>query len=187
MQGSRSLTNEELNAMLLIATPRNRLFILTGITFGTRISEALELKFRDVEGKTLRLKSKKHSINQEFPIPEGYKIAVKAAMQAYSDIHINVDRNSHMFLSMVHARERGHVMSPQNANEMIRCLAKKVGFEGKISCHSFRKSFVTRIYEKTSFNIAATQKYSRHRSLSNLQYYISTSDEMDLINDELWG
>ncbi len=187
MQGSRAITNEEINELLKVASPRDRLLILTGITFGTRISESLELTFKDVDGATLRLKSKKGSFNQEFPIPRGYNIAMNAMKKYYQENGIEVTPDTHLFLSVRSETYRGKVMTSQNANSTIRLLAKRIKAEGKVSCHSMRKAFVTRIYEKTEFNIAATQKYSRHKSLNNLQYYISTTDSMELVNDELWG
>jgi integrase len=185
MNGSRALSETEINRMMEIANPRDRLLILTGINFGTRISEALELKFSDVEGKTLRLKSKKKSNNQEYPIPQSYKDAVKAVRKHYRGLGIELSQYSPMFMS-THIRT-GKAISIQNALEIMRLLAKKAGAEGKVSFHSFRKSFVTRIYERTGFNIAETQKYSRHKSLSNLEYYIHTTDSMDLVCDGLWG
>lgn len=185
MQGSRALSEDEIKTMLDIANPRDRLLILTGINFGTRISEALELKFKDLEGKTLRLKSKKKSNNQEFPIPDSYKEALADCRKYYSKIGVDHTASDNVFLS-VHVRT-GNTISVQNAAEIIRGLAKRIGAKGKVSFHSFRKAFVTRIYERTGFNIAETQKYSRHKSMSNLEYYIQTTESMDLVCDGLWG
>jgi integrase len=185
MQGARALSHDELNEILAIASPRDRVLVLTGISFGTRISEALKLTFADVEGEVLHLKSSKNSQNQGFPIPAGYKAAIKALKAYYRDKGIEPKRHTRIFLE-THVLPF-HVMSRQAASDAVRRLAKKIGAEGKVSSHSFRKSFVTRIYEKTGFNIAETQKYSRHKSLSNLEYYISTCDEMTLINDQLWA
>ena len=184
MQGARALSEAELNEILSVASPRDRVLVLTGINFGTRISEALKLTFADVEGEVLHLKSAKGSNNQGFPIPAGYKAAIKALKAFYRDKGFEPKQHTRIFLE-THVLPF-HVMSRQAASDAVRRLAKKIGAEGKVSSHSFRKSFVTRIYEKTGFNIAETQKYSRHKSLGNLQYYISTSDSMDLVGDELW-
>lgn len=184
MQGARSLSQTEINAMLKVASPRDVVLVLTGINYGTRISEALKLTFADVEGEVLHLKSSKNSSNQGFPIPAGYKAAVKVLKAFYRDKGIDVKQHTRMFLEM-HVPPF-HVMSRQAASDAIKRLAKKIGAEGKVSSHSFRKSFVTRIYEKTGFNIAETQKYSRHKSLSNLEFYIRTTDSMDLVSDGLW-
>ena len=184
MQGARALDQDEINAMLRIASPRDALILLTGINFGTRISEALKLTFADVEGEVLHLKSAKGSSNQGFPIPAGYKAAIKALKAFYRDKGFEPKQHTRIFLE-THVLPF-HVMSRQAASDAVRRLAKKIGAEGKVSSHSFRKSFVTRIYEKTGFNIAETQKYSRHKSLGNLQFYIQTTESMDLVNDGLW-
>jgi integrase len=184
MQGARALNEKEINEMLAVASARDRALILTSINFGTRISEALKLTFADVEGEVLHLKSSKNSQNQGFPIPVGYKAAIKALKAFYREKGFEPKQHTRIFLE-THVPPF-HVMSRQAAGDAVRRLAKKIGAEGKVSSHSFRKSFVTRIYEKTGFNIAETQKYSRHKSLSNLEYYIATSDKMDLIDDQLW-
>jgi integrase len=184
MQGARALDQSEINAMLKIANPRDVVLVLTGINYGTRISEALKLTFADVEGEVLHLRSAKGSNNQGFPIPAGYKAAIKRLKAYYRDKGIDVHQHTRIFLE-THTPPF-HVMSRQAAGDAIRRLSKKIGAEGKVSSHSFRKSFVTRIYEKTGFNIAETQKYSRHKSLSNLECYIRTCDEMTLVSDDLW-
>lgn len=60
-----------------------------------------------------------------------------------------------------------------------------------ISCtdpnsHSARKIFVTRIYALTGKDIAETKKYSRHKSLANLDYYIGTTQDLSLVNQLHW-
>ena len=47
------MSHDELNEILAIASPRDRVLVLTGISFGTRISEALKLTFADVEVEVL--------------------------------------------------------------------------------------------------------------------------------------
>jgi len=39
---------------------------------------------------------------------------------------------------------------------------------------------VTRIYHLTGKDIAETKKYSRHKSLANLDYYIGTTQDLPL-------
>lgn len=189
MNGARVLNDEEIYRMMEVATLRDRVLIMTGIHFGTRISEALQLRFGDFRGDTLRIRSKKKSNNQTFPIPEKFKQEVRQLRKYYAKHGIAVDDKTYLFLRMSRNSGNDHgPITPQNANQIINKLAEKIGInDGKVSAHSFRKSFVTRIYEKTGFNIAETQKYSRHKSLASLQYYIRTAETCDLVNDNLWG
>lgn len=186
MQGSRALTDDEIKSMLESTDPRYKTLVMTGIMFGTRISEALELRFSDFESRTLRIKSKKGSNNQEFPIPGTYREALNELKRFYEKHDVVVERDSFVFVG-IHPNSGGKVLTRQAANESLRVLSRKLGLDGKVSFHSFRKSFVTKIYEKTNYNIAETKKYSRHKSLANLEYYIRTTDSMDLVDDDLWG
>lgn len=77
MKGCRVLTDDEVRLVLNELSIRDRVLFLTCLTFGTRISEALELTFADVKGRTLYIRSKKGSETQGFPVPENYRCEVK--------------------------------------------------------------------------------------------------------------
>lgn len=61
MKGCRVLEIEEVKALLDGLSRRDRLLMLTGLHFGTRISETLALTFGDVTGRFLSIKSAKGS------------------------------------------------------------------------------------------------------------------------------
>lgn len=67
MKGCRVLTDDEIKLVLNELGVRDRVLFLTCLTFGTRISEALTLTFKDVAGNTLYIRSKKGSETQGFP------------------------------------------------------------------------------------------------------------------------
>ena len=183
MKGCRVLTDDEIKSILNELQVRDRTLFLTCLTFGTRISEALNLTFGDVLGNTLYLKSKKGSDNQYFPIPVAYKRAIEELKRWYEEKEIMVDSKSPLFIS-----QKGHNVSftRQLASHVIRTVANKIHLDGKVNTHSFRKSFVTKIYELTGFNIAETKAYSRHKSLVNLEYYIKTTENTDLVEKLSW-
>lgn len=91
MKGCRVLTDDEIKSILNELQVRDRTLFLTCLTFGTRISEALNLTFGDVSGNTLYLKSKKGSDNQSFPIPAVYKKSVEELKRWYQEKEIMVD------------------------------------------------------------------------------------------------
>jgi site-specific recombinase XerD len=93
---------------------------------------------------------------------------------------VTVTQNTPLFLN-----HRGKCMSRVTAHKIIRKACKELGIGGKVATHSLRKAFVTKIYELTGHDIIATQKYSRHKNLTNLQYYIATTETTELIN-QLW-
>jgi integrase len=137
---------------------------------------------RDVFGKFLYLKSKKKSSHQSFPIPTQYHDAVKAVKQFYQKKGIEVTKNTLLFLS--NKSHRIKAMSRPHISKRFTTLCKEL--DGIVNMHSLRKTFLTRIYEKTGYNLIETQKYSRHKNLSNLQAYIKTTETTDLVLELAW-
>lgn len=180
MKGCRTLENNEIKVILDKLNIRDKLLILTGLTFGTRISESLELTFSKVSGSYLKIRSKKGSENVTFPIPESYKKLVHQLKEYYEEIGIETTDNTPLFVSRKGINQS---INRQQASRIITGVCEELGIEGKINTHSFRKTFVTSIYNMTNFDIAQTKVYSRHKNLANLDYYINTSKETNLIHN----
>ncbi len=183
MKGCRPLQPQEIKQLLDKLNPRDKLLCLSGLYFGTRISETLQLKFSDVSGDYINIKSQKNSENVTFTIGPEYKKAVRVLQKHYERSGIDVTPDTYLFLSREGTNQP---LSRYQASRIIKKTCKTLGLEGKINSHSLRKTFVTAIYEKSGFNIAETKKYSRHKSLSNLDYYIGTCEELDLIKKLKW-
>jgi len=182
MKGCRTITKEEVNNILSKLNIRNQMIVYTGLYFGLRISETLSLRFKDVEGSYLSVNSKKHSDNVTFPIPPEYKKHIESLRQDYINKGIAVTGDTYLFLSREGENKPIH---KGIASKIILDTCRELGIE-KVGTHSFRKNFVTAIYEKTSKDIALTKKYSRHRSMANLDYYIQTSTDLNLVTQLSW-
>ena len=183
MKGCRVLRREEVAEMRADVNPRDNAFLLTGLTFGLRVSESLALTFGDVSGTFLSVRSKKHSENVTFPIPTAYREAIATLHNYYVEQGIEVTADTFLFLSR---KGTNKPITRQQASQMMRGLSEKTGLDGKVNTHSLRKSFVTDIYAKTGYNIAETKKYSRHKNMANLDYYIGTTEGTDLIHALSW-
>lgn len=183
MKGCRVLNDEEIKQVLNELGTRDRLLFLTCLTFGTRISEALSLTFSDVAGATLYIRSKKGSDSIGFPIPEPYIVAVRELRQWYEEKGIKITEDLPLFLSQ---KGRNRSITRQLASHVIKNMSSRLDLDGRVNTHSFRKAFVTKIYNLTGYNIAETKKYSRHKSLVNLEYYIKTTEKADLVNELNW-
>ena len=182
MKGCRALNENEVKQIIEnMVDAKGRLLALTGLYFGTRISEALALNFSDVSGNMLSLKSAKGSNNQTFQITAAYKRALAEVKEQYRAKGWVVNGDTALFLS-----QSGVRMTQQAASHIVKTAAKKANLEGKINTHSFRKCFVTKIYSLTGYDIARTKQYSRHKSLANLDYYISTAQGTELVNNLNW-
>ncbi len=184
MRGCRVLTDDEIKIILNSLKIREKALFLTSLTFGTRISESLSLNFGDVSGKFLNFRSSKGSENQSFPIPNPYRNVIDILKKNYESKGITVTNTTPLFMSQKGKTKRP--MSRQLAHTLLKKIVRSCGFEGKVNTHSFRKSFVTRIYELTEYNIAEVRLYSRHKSLANLQYYIATTEHPTLVENLNW-
>jgi integrase len=183
MKGCKVLNDSEVKNILDALEIRDRALVLTGLTFGTRISEALELTFGDIKGTHLAIKSAKGSNNQSFEIPAYYRESIESLKAYYENQGIVIDDKTYLFLSR---KGENKPILRQQASRIIKAVCEELGIEGKVNTHSFRKSFVTRIYELTGFNIAETKTYSRHKNLANLDYYISTTGQTNLVHELTW-
>lgn len=183
MKGCRILNDDEIKVLMESMSTRDKALILTGLTFGTRISETLSLSFGDVSGEYLCLRSQKGSENQAFPIPESYRAVIHALKAAYEAKGRVITPTTPLFLSQ---KGINKPITRQQASQIIKKAAGQLGIDGKVNTHSLRKSFVSKIYDLTGFNIAETQTYSRHKNLSNLQYYLQTTQSTQLVKELKW-
>jgi integrase len=184
MRGCRVLNDKEIKLILNNSKIRERTLYLTGLMFGTRVSESLSFTFGDFSGDYLYIKSMKNSDNQSFPIPNSYRNLINDLKNYYKSKGYNVCNKTPLFISQKGKSQKP--MSRQTAHTFLKKIVRKCKLEGKINTHSFRKSFVTKIYEMTNYNIAEVRQYSRHKSLTNLQYYISTTENPVLIENLSW-
>ena len=184
MKGCRVLETHEVQALLAALAVRDRVLLLTGLTFGTRISETLALTFKAVSGRYLHIQSAKGSANVSFEIPARYQAEVAALRGFYAQAGRTVTDTTPLFLSR---KGSNKAITRQQASEVITAACQRLGLDGKVNSHSARKTFVTRIYQMTGKDIAETKKYSRHKSLANLDYYIGTTQDLSLVGQLDWS
>ena len=183
MKGCRVLEAHEISELLASLSIRDRVLALTGLTFGTRISETLALTWGDVRGAYLYLNSAKGSEKITFQIPASYRAALVELEAYYVENGRTLDSETPLFLSRKGVNQS---ITRQQASDVMKAACATLGIDGKVNTHSMRKSFVTKIYELTGKDIAQTKTYSRHKSMANLDYYIQTTAKTDLINQLAW-
>lgn len=180
MKGCRVLTKAELDSIMNASPLKYRvLFQIQSLQCGGRVSEVLALTFGDFTGQWLTLKSLKHSDTQSYPIRPDIRLAVNALRAEYEAQGRVIDDKTPVFLSS--HRGANKPMTRQSVDKTLRAVCAELGIDGKVNSHSFRKQFVTAIYAQTGKDIVLTQKYSRHKNLSNLQYYIETTQDTGLV------
>ena len=186
MSGSRMFTKKEISTMIDKAPPREKVFVLIGVYMGTRRGEALALRFKDIRGKKyLTIKGLKGGDVHLYPIPPILSEAVEMLYLWYHEEHgLPVTDEDYLFLC-VGSRSRGKQITPLGLGMLFREMVNSFGFEG-VSPHGLRKAFITSIYKLTGSDLALTRIYSRHKSLSNLQYYIDVATDTDLVEKLRW-
>lgn len=187
MKGCRPLNVDEVSALLADLPQRDRVLAMTGLYFGTRISETLALTFGAVAGRYIAIKSAKGSDNVTFEIPAIYRTEVEALKREYESTGRIVTNTTPLFLSRksgVNGADKA--INRQQASQVISNAADRLEIDGKVNSHSLRKTFVTKVYELSGKDIAATKKYSRHKNLANLDYYIGTCEDLSLVGQLSW-
>ena len=187
MRGAKVLTQEELTTLLSTSDQRLKVLMLTGLYFGTRVSEALRLKFGDFEGDVVRIKSLKGSNDRLLVIPPEFHTEVEKLKQWYVEKGCPVDDTTPLFLSQKKDKHGNcKPISTEHACYLIHRLRDKLKLDKRITAHSFRKCFTTRIFELTRYNLAQTAVYTGHKSLNSLQAYIETTQETTLTQELGW-
>jgi integrase/recombinase XerD len=183
MKGCRVLSKEEITRLLDAAKDqRERMLVLTGLYFGTRLSESLALKFGDFRNTDyVRIKRNKKSDFSYLLIPQEYRSELEIIELEYKANGIDVTDETPLFIS-----RQWRQLSRQQATKIIKDLKDRAGLRGKVAAHSLRKNFVTAIYELTNYDVVETVKYSGHKNLGNLLYYVATTNQQNLTKNLGW-
>jgi len=181
MKGKRVLTKEEIVRLTDALNQRERVFCLLGATFGTRFKEAMSLRFKDFDGTTVKIKAAKGGETETYAIPPKLKEEISLLKRWYEKEGIAYSENGCMFLN-----RKGSPVSIQHVLQELRRKCRKLGIEGPIGTHSFRKSFVTHMHELNGGDIMKTRRYSRHKNVGNLVYYVETTMDTDQTLNTIW-
>ncbi|MBF0548646.1 MAG: tyrosine-type recombinase/integrase [Candidatus Riflebacteria bacterium] len=160
-----------------------RAMLVLGATYGLRLSETLQLKFTDFAGSELFIKSKKGSERVSLPVTSQVKETIEALRKYYANLKVALRKDSHLFLGKK-SYLTGKSISRIQAYRIMEDELLKVGIDyktEKVSFHSFRKVFANKIFKATNYNLLETSKYTRHKNISNTQYYLEKSKGFELI------
>jgi integrase len=99
----------------------------------------------------------------------------KAALEGYINTH----------MATATPEERLFPICRQSADRILRRAVKRARIEGKVSTHSFRKSFCKKVYEALGRDLVNTQRAMGHRSVQSTISYLSFDQEA--INQAIKG
>jgi integrase len=158
---------------------RDLLMFTLGINAGLRISDILNMKWKDLlakDGKIkdeVRVKEKKTGKTKIFPLNG----AVKRAIETYMENSEKIEYSSYVFLSRKKAKDgKPQPISRVAAWQSINKYCKMAGIEQNVGTHTLRKTFGYHQY-KNGTDIAMLQKMLNHSSPQVTLRYIGIERE----------
>jgi len=175
VKGARPLTSEEIESISQTFSGkyevRNRCMFILGIKTGMRISELLSLDIGDVfeKGKPVdvlnlrkqQVKGKKEA--RSIPLNDAAKDAIKELVEWHGEI----TDSTPLFPSQI----GGDRITRMQGHRILKKAYEDAGLTGKVTTHSLRKSFGTKIYAVTK-DIMVTKELLGHANVNTTQKYI---------------
>jgi len=171
------LTTEEQQALLGRPNPRyptgerNRLIMQIMLNTGVRLSEAINLRWTDVNLTTgkLMVRSGKGNKDRSLWLSEADLAAVRQWRERQA-----VDAGGecvHVFTTL-----DGGPLCARYVQRMVRRYSEQVGIAKSVHPHTLRHSFGTDLYRETK-DIRLTQRALGHASIATTQIYTHIVDE----------
>ncbi len=146
------------------------LFLLYGC--GLRISEALSLKWVDVDGKDTLLIKGKGDKTRPVPILPLVKQKINEYRHAYQKhTRTELNLNQQIFFGV-----RGKPLSPRSVQDLMVRLRDTLNQPPSLTPHALRHSFATHIYN-SSKDLRAIADLLGHKSLETTIHYTAIDDE----------
>lgn len=155
------LTKSEAKRILgKIKNPKHKLILSMIYASGLRVSEAINLKVKDIdlENKTLMIRNSKGKKDRVTIFPEKLTLQLAAI--------VDTSRlNDYLFPS-----NRGDKLTSRSVQAVFQKALKKSGVKKEASCHSLRHSFATHLLEN-GVDIRYIQELLGHSNLKTTQIY----------------
>jgi site-specific recombinase XerD len=148
---------------------RNYTMLRLMLDTGLRLSEAINLRWKDIELNTgkLMVRQGKGAKDRSLWIGE----ADVELLQAWKERQAKEAKCERVFTTL-----EGHKLNPAYVRAMVVRCGKKAGIEKQIGPHTLRHSFATDLY-RDSAKIRLVQKALGHANLATTQIYTHIVDE----------
>lgn len=184
MKGTRALTDSEIEKVLESFNGENRLrnacLFLTGLMTGFRISELLSLQVSSVFqfGKIVervtveRAHMKKKQEGRSVLL---HPVAKAAIVERLKELETQGKLKPETF---IFRSTRGHkALSRVGAWFVLKRAFESQGLTGKLGCHSMRKFYCGKMYDRLKQDLVKTAKAMGHKSVSSTVSYLSFREE----------
>lgn len=179
MKGARSLCDSEIESVKCVLTNlRDYTLFIFLLKTGFRIREALSLTVSDVyqfnrmnSHVTVTRRNMKGSHESRTIVlhPEASSSVLKLITE------YNLSPNDYLFQSR---KGLNNPISTRQAWYILKIAFKAAQLSGKVSCHSTRKSFASKVFEASNRNLVVTQKALGHRNVSSTISYLDCESEI---------
>ncbi len=150
---------------------RERALFILGINSGLRISDILNLKWKDVESQNVRVKEQKTGKQKRFPLNASCIEALESLEKGNPEDYIFKSNSNR-------CGSTGKAWSSAYVWQFMKEYASQVGLD-EIGTHTLRKTAAYHIYKNTG-NLALVQKMLNHSSsATTLQYIGLEQDDID--------
>jgi len=176
MNRTRALSDAEIKLMRNeLDNPRDACMFLLGLVSGFRISELLSLKIDNLleyDGTLKNVLTVSRADMKGKHESRSIPLSSETMAVVYEYLTNLPDNQEYLFQS-----NRGSKLSRIQAWRIIKTAANNLGFKGVVATHSFRKSFATRVYEKSGKDLNLTQKALRHSNINSTIKYLYLDEE----------
>lgn len=152
---------------------RNQAIIMTIFGSGLRISELLNLQKKDLEGDDRRIiiQGKGGRVRSTFLAPAAHELILEYLRERKSD------NNPYIFVS--HSKNtnlnENKPLTPRSVQMMLKKYANRIGIYKKITPHTLRHSFATKVLLKGG-DLRSVQLMLGHSNISTTQIYTHLTD-----------
>ncbi len=147
---------------------RERVLFILGINSGLRISDLLNLRWKDVSGSAVAIKEQKTGKIKRFPLNEACIEALRSIPRGKPAEYIFVSRSN----------RNGSDCKPWTRQYVWQILNEAAAVVGlaEIGTHTLRKTFAYHVFSATK-NLTLVQKLLNHSSPATTLRYIGIEQE----------
>lgn len=147
-EGCKIINKVELELILSSLNIRDKVLVLTSLYFGTKLSESLYLKFKDIDDEEISVYSQKYSGKYKLKIPQDYKKYILQLKEYYNIKGKHITPETYLFLSR---KGDNQPISRIQASRIIKDACSELNLSGKICFQSFRKTYLKNIRDKVEY------------------------------------
>ena len=148
------------------------LLLLIGFNTGLRIGDIVSLRVGEIRGhdRLIRLAQKTRKETS---------IKIRPSVRAAIDQRLaGRDPDEFVFPSRADPSRKERCMNRGQAYKIIRAIADRAGYRGRVGCHTMRKTYAYQLYQASGRNLSLVQYQLGHSSEAVTLKYIGLTQEV---------